>query len=97
MRIRIPWKLTLVFSILIILAFGTLYFYLNSRLDNYLENKIQQTVKQDLALCKIFVSQDLTLKNGNIDATGLAKRIGAALGMRAGDDTAAPGIGFGVS
>ena len=83
MKIRIHWKLTIVFSILIVLVFTALYFYLDAHLNYYLENRIQQTLKQDLALCKVFIDQALSLKQGNIEAPGLAKRIGSALGMRA--------------
>jgi two-component system phosphate regulon sensor histidine kinase PhoR len=83
MKIRIHWKLTLAFSVLIILVFAALYFYLDNHLRDYLDNRIQQTLKQDLALCKIFIAQELDLKHGSIEAPELTKRIDSALGMRA--------------
>ena len=83
MKIRIHWKLTLAFSLLVVLVFTSLYFYLDTHLRDYLDNKIQQTLKQDLALCKIFINQELSLRHGNIDAPELARWIGSALGMRA--------------
>ena len=82
MRIKIPWKLALAFSIPIIFVFAVLYFYLNARLSNYLDNKIQQTLERDLSLCRAFIEREASLKSALPDQTELAKRIGSALGMR---------------
>ena len=83
MRIRIPWKLTLAFSIPIIFVFTALYFYLNSHLNNYLDNRIQQTLKRDLSLCELFIERETSLKSAPPDQAELAKRIGSVLGIRA--------------
>ena len=82
MRIRIPWKLTLAFSLPIVFVFAALYFYLDSHLNNYLDNRIQQTLRRDLSLCEVFIEREINLNNGIPDQTELAKRIGLAIGIR---------------
>ena len=82
MKIKIPWKLTLAFSIPIIFVFTALYFYLNAHLTTYLDNRIQQTLKSDLSLCRTFIEREAISKNGLPGPTELAKRISSALEIR---------------
>ncbi|MFA5255245.1 MAG: HAMP domain-containing protein, partial [Candidatus Omnitrophota bacterium] len=83
MRIRIYWKLTFIFCLLIVLILSSAYFYLNTHLKAYVETRIQGNLKKDLILNKNLLDNDLILKMNSADADDLADRIGRSLGVRA--------------
>ena len=83
MRIRIYWKLTIVFCSLTILILTATYFYLNSHLKIYVESRIQDNLKKDLRLNKDLIDNELSQKVNPADAYDLADRIGRSLGLRA--------------
>ena len=82
MRIRIYWKLTLVFSSLIVIILTAAYFYLNAHLKTYVEARIQDTLKKDLLLNKNLLDNELSYAMNSADADDLADRIGKSLGAR---------------
>ena len=83
MRIRIYWKLTLVFCSLTVLMLTATYLYLNAHLKTYIEIRIQDNLKKDLLLNKNLIDNELNKKIDPADAENLAVRIGRYLGLRA--------------
>lgn len=83
MRIRIYWKLTLVFCSLIVLILTATYHHLNTHLKSYIETRIQDNLKKDLLLNKDLIDNVLSQKIGSADTDDLADRIGQNLGVRA--------------
>ncbi|MCX5679320.1 MAG: ATP-binding protein [Candidatus Omnitrophica bacterium] len=83
MRIRIYWKLTLIFCSLIVLILTATYFYLNTHLKTYVETRIQDNLEKDLLLNKNLIDNELNQKINSADADDLANRIGESLGVRA--------------
>ena len=82
MRIRIYWKLTLIFCSLIVLIITGTFFYLDTHLKAYVETRIQDNLKKDLLLNKDLIDNDLSQKIAAGDTSGLADRIGRNLGVR---------------
>ncbi|MFA6078242.1 MAG: ATP-binding protein [Candidatus Omnitrophota bacterium] len=82
MRIRIYWKLTLVFCSLIIALLTASHFYLNTRLKSYVQTRIEDSLKKDLSLNKDLLDNELSPKMGSPDIDDLADRIGRSLGIR---------------
>jgi len=83
MKVKLHWKLTFLFCV--ILFFGLLigYFYLKSHINNYFNATIQDNLKRQLILAKDFIETyadtNLALIN---KADDFADRIGEELGLR---------------
>ena len=82
MKLRLPWKLTLVFCSSVIIGLFLGYLYLNVHLKSYLDNNLQNTIKKQLILTKDFLETHLNDKGELADAQPLAIRIGKELGLR---------------
>jgi len=82
MRIRIYWKLTVIFCSLTILILTAAYFYLNTHLKIYTETRIQDSLKKELLLNKDLLDNELSQKINSVDADDLADRIGQRLEVR---------------
>jgi len=83
MRIRIYWKLTFVFSSLVVLIFAAAYLSLSPHLKEYTESRIQDSLKKDLLLNKSLIDNGLIRSINPADADELADRIGYSLGVQA--------------
>ena len=82
MKIKLSWKLTSIFCIVIFLVLAFVYFYTNSHLKDYLEQRIQYNLKHDLLLNKNLLENELKKDIDSSDTPLLAKRIGKSLDVR---------------
>ncbi|MBN1870951.1 MAG: HAMP domain-containing protein [Candidatus Omnitrophica bacterium] len=83
MRIRIYWKLTFIFCLLLALILAVTYFYLNAHLKTYVETRIQDNLKKDLLLNKDFLDNELSQVISSANINNIVNRIGRKLGVRA--------------
>ena len=83
MKIKLSWKLTSVFCLIIFIVLSTVYFYINTHLKAYLEQRIQYNLKRDLLLNKSLLENELKGDINSTDTPSLAKRIGRSLDLRA--------------
>ncbi len=82
-KIKIHWKLTIIFCFVAILATSAGYFYLTSHLRSYIENNIPTNIKHQLALSKDLLETHLSDKTHTIAYQDIAVKIGQDLGLRA--------------
>lgn len=82
MKIKIHWKLTVIFCLAMIAGLFLGYFYLFSHMRSYIENKVETDLKHEVWLGKEFLESSLNQQNLT-DADAFADRIGKALGVRA--------------
>ncbi|MDD5561693.1 MAG: ATP-binding protein [Candidatus Omnitrophica bacterium] len=82
MKIKLHWKLTFVFCLVVILAVSTGYFYLDSHLKSYIENNLENNIKHQLALGKDLLETNLKDKVTPADFQELALSMDKALGLR---------------
>ncbi|MDP3791867.1 MAG: ATP-binding protein [Candidatus Omnitrophota bacterium] len=83
MKIKLSWKLTSIFCLIIFLVLAVLYFYINDHLKEYLEQRIKYSLKHDLLLNKNLIENELRSSIGPANASMLANRIGKSLDVRA--------------
>ncbi|MDD5155959.1 MAG: ATP-binding protein [Candidatus Omnitrophica bacterium] len=83
MKIKLHWRLTFIFCLVVILALSSGYFYLISHLKSYIERNIENNIRNQLVLGKDFVETQLKDKKASMDFQVLASRIGSDLGLRA--------------
>lgn len=83
MKIKLSWKLTSIFCLIIFFVLSIVYFYINTHLKDYLEQRIQYNLKRDLLLNKSFLENELKNNIDSSDAPSLARRIGKSLDLRA--------------
>jgi two-component system phosphate regulon sensor histidine kinase PhoR len=82
MKIKISWKLTSIFCLIIFLVLSAVYFYISSHLKYYLEQRIQYNLKRDLRLNKSLLENELKKDIDSPNTPSLAKRIGKSLDLR---------------
>jgi len=83
MRIKLHWKLTLIFCFIVIFAISAGYFYLDSHLKSYVESNLENNIKHQLVLGRDLLEYHLKDKTSPIDFQELASKIGNTLGLRA--------------
>ncbi|MBF0570171.1 MAG: HAMP domain-containing protein, partial [Candidatus Omnitrophica bacterium] len=83
MKIKLPWKLTIVFCLAVLFGLSIGYFYLTSHLKSYLEANLESSLKRELFLSRGLLENRISDRGGLIDPDGLADRIGQELGVRA--------------
>ena len=83
MKIKLSWKLTSIFCLIIFSVLSVVYFYISCHLRDYLEQRIQYNLKRDLLLNKDLLENELKDNIDSSDTPTLAKRIGGSLGVRA--------------
>ena len=83
MKIKIHWKLTIIFCFIIILAISAGYLYQVNHLKSYVENNVRNNIKHQLAISKDFLEVSLKDKTIPEDFQSIAKKIGESLGLRA--------------
>ncbi|MFA5164319.1 MAG: ATP-binding protein [Candidatus Omnitrophota bacterium] len=77
MRIKLHWKMTIVFCLLGTVLLAAAYLYLNPRLKAFIERDIEDNIRRELFLCRELLGP-ADLK----DADALAGRMGSSLGLR---------------
>jgi two-component system, OmpR family, phosphate regulon sensor histidine kinase PhoR len=82
MKIKLYWKLTFVFCIVIILAITSGYLYLVPRLKSYVENNLVNNIKRQLLLSKDLLESFQKYKPEQTDFQATAGRMGSVLGLR---------------
>ncbi len=83
MRIKLHWKLTALFCLMVAVLLGVTYFYLDSHLKDYMGRRIRQDVVKDLYLGKELLDAEIGGNALPADTDRLADKIGKALGLRA--------------
>jgi two-component system phosphate regulon sensor histidine kinase PhoR len=83
MRIKLYWKLTFIFCIVVVLAITAGYLYLLPHLKSYVENNLTNNIKHQLFLSKDLLESLQKDKAVPIDFQACAVRIGNTLGLRA--------------
>ena len=83
MKIKIHWKLAIIFCCIIILAISAGYLYQVNNLKSYVENTVANNIKCQLALSKDFLEISLKDKIISVNFQAIAKKIGKSLGLRA--------------
>ena len=73
MRIKLHWKLTFIFCLLIITILIFVYVYLNSHLKNYLQQRIEYTLSNELSLSKNIIEDNLSVPRLSMDCRTLRK------------------------
>lgn len=82
MRIKIQWKLTLIFGLLTAVALTCVYVYQNSYIRNYIGLRARESLKRDLLLNKTLIETYMENKLDGGSAQDLARRIGVSLRFR---------------
>lgn len=82
MRIKLHWKLTFIFCLLIITILIFVYAYLNSHLKNYLQQRIEYTLSNELSLSKNIIEDNLGRPVPAHGLQDIAKRIERSLNLR---------------
>ena len=82
MKIKLYWKLTFIFCLIVIPAIAGGSLYLISHLKTYVENNVVNNVKHQLALSKELL-ESLQKNKTAPDLQDTAVKIGTALGLRA--------------
>jgi len=82
MRIKLYWKLTFIFCIVVILAITAGYLYLVPHLKSYVESNLTNNIKHQLFLSKDLLESLQKDKAIPIDFQASAVKIGATLGLR---------------
>lgn len=82
MRINLQWKLTFIICGIIIFVLAALYSYINTHLKNYLEQRIQYSLKRELVLSKDMVEDELSTGRASSNIDALADRIEKSLNLR---------------
>jgi two-component system phosphate regulon sensor histidine kinase PhoR len=83
MMIKLHWKLTFIFCLVVILALSAGYFYLVPRLKSTVENNISSNIKHELLLGKELLDVSLSNTANVLDFQSDALKLGRALGLRA--------------
>lgn len=83
MKIKLSWKLASIFFLIILLVLSFVYFYTNTHLKDYLEQRIQYNLKRDLLLNKNLIENNLKINIGSAATVTLANQIGRSLDLRA--------------
>lgn len=82
MKIRISWKLSSIFCLIIFLVLSFVYFYTTAHLKSYIEQRIYDNLKRDLLLNKNLLENELRTDIDSNNTPELAERIGKMLGTR---------------
>lgn len=82
MRIKLQWKFTFIFCALILVILAIVYSYINTRLKDYLEQRIEHSLKKELLVSKDLLEDELSWLKTSIDMDILAHRIGKHLELR---------------
>ena len=82
MKIKIHWKLTIIFCFIVILAISAGYLYQVNHLKSYVENNVTNNIKHQLTLSKDFLETSLRDKTIPVDFQTIAKNIEQSLGLR---------------
>lgn len=82
MKIRIQWKLTLIFCSLISIILVIIYSYTNTHLKEYLEQRIQSNLKKELILSRNIFENELAHGKPPTDLDPLSHMIGESLNLR---------------
>lgn len=82
MKIKLKWKLTLVFCSLIVIVLSSVFSYINTHLKDYLEQRIQNSLKNELYLSRDIVEGELSRGVPFSGLDKLANKIGRSLDLR---------------
>lgn len=82
MKINIHWKLTFIFVFLISIILLITYFYLNKNLSVFVENRLQEDIKEELFLSRKLLEIYLSQTYERRDFCSLADEIGSFLKLR---------------
>lgn len=82
MRIKLHWKLTIVFCLLGAVLLAASYLYLSPRLKAFIERDIEDNLNKELLISRELLEPAGGGKLELKDADGLADRMGSALGLR---------------
>lgn len=82
MRIKLHWKLTFIFCLLIITILMFVYAYLNSHLKDYLQQRIEYTLSNELSLSKNIIEDSLERPTAAHELQDIAKSIERSLDLR---------------
>jgi len=82
MKIKLSWRLTTAFCVIILLVLSIVYIYTTTHLKDYLEQRIQHNLKRDLLLNKNLLENELKGAVDSLNTSALAKRMGESLGIR---------------
>ena len=82
MRLKLQWKLTLIFCILILAVLSVVYSYINTHLKDYLEQRIEYSLRKELLVSKDLLEDEIPPLRAPIDMDSLARRIGKHLELR---------------
>ncbi len=83
MRIRIHWKLTLIFCAINLVILTGAYLYLSGNLRSYVEDRIEDGLKKDLFLNKDLLDKEPLALSGPAGVNRLVDSIATRLGVRA--------------
>lgn len=82
MRIKLHWKLTIVFCCAVILGLSVGYFYFASHLKKYIEQNFENNLKNRIFLAKDLVESQLNRQSLSSFADSLADNIGKQQNLR---------------
>ncbi|MBF0504000.1 MAG: HAMP domain-containing protein [Candidatus Omnitrophica bacterium] len=76
MKIKLHWKLTLIFCLAVIFGLFTGYFYLTSQLKTYIERGLEDHLRHQLLSGRDLLEEELKQNKASFDPQNLARRIG---------------------
>jgi two-component system phosphate regulon sensor histidine kinase PhoR len=82
MRIKLHWKLTIIFCLLGAVLLAASYMYLNPKLKAFIQRDIEDNIRRELLLSRELLEPAPGGKLDLKDADALADRMGASLGFR---------------
>ncbi|MFA5148136.1 MAG: ATP-binding protein [Candidatus Omnitrophota bacterium] len=82
MRIKLHWKLTIIFCLFGVVSLAASYMYLNPGLKAFMERDIEDNLRRELILSRELLEPGPGGKLDLRDADGLADRMGSSSGLR---------------
>ncbi|MFA5114758.1 MAG: ATP-binding protein [Candidatus Omnitrophota bacterium] len=82
MRIKLHWKLVLVFCVIAVLAISAGYLYYIVHLNSYIENNLRNNIKRQLFLGRDFLEASLNNPLSPVDFQVFASETGKTLNLR---------------
>ncbi|MGQ9810422.1 MAG: two-component system histidine kinase PnpS [bacterium] len=82
MKIKLHWKLTVIFCLAVVLGLLIGYFYLVGNLKGYVERDLEDKLNRQILLGRDFIESQLKEQDQVSEIDALADRIGEQLGLR---------------
>jgi two-component system phosphate regulon sensor histidine kinase PhoR len=82
MIIKLHWKLTSIFCLFIITILLLIYSYLNSHLKDYIQQRTEQTLKNELSLSRDMIEDAIKHPSSDRILQDIAKKIDKSLNLR---------------